>query len=1211
MNTPRRVTDIFPGPDGSNPTYLTAVGNTIFFRATDGGTSGFQLWKTDGIDTSRVSDIRPGAIVSTKERNFTAVGNTLFFTVKDGTSASGTELWKSDGTDTSIVSDIFPGRFGSYPSKLTAIGNTLFFGAKDDNNSVRLWKTDGTNTSIVFDIYPGGDGPITDFTAVGNTFFFTANDGTSGPELWKTDGTNTSLVKDINPRPFSGSNPRNFTAVGNTLFFVANDGDSGFQLWKTDGTDNGTSRVKDINPGVSNSIGDGGRAFTAVGNTLFFVANDGDNGFELWKTDGTNAGTRLVKDINPGPIGSSPGSLTAVGNTLFFVATDGTSGTELWKTDGTDNGTSLVKDISLRAGSSNPRNLTAVGNTLYFTADDGSSGIELWKTDGTKNGTTLVFDINSGRFNSSPNFLTVVGNTLFFAATDGTSGYELWALDLDLDAVEPTITLDVTIAAAGGINAFRTALATNTLTVPASVAEDGAQNLLYTFTRTGPNTSALSVNYTVDGTATLGADYTGVPSEETIKSITFEAGSSTAVLTVNLLADAIFEGSETIDLTLAAGTGYTIGTTTAVTVTITDGDDFANDSSTTGSISVGESRTGAVEIALDRDWFQISLQAGRTYRFNLNGNTLADPYLSLRDSTGTQLAFNDDSQGRNSEIIFTATTSDTFYLDAGAFVSGTGDSGTGSYTLLAADVSPAASITLAVSPASVTEDGITNLLYTFTRTGATTSALTINYGITGTADATDYTGATPGAGKTITFAAGSATATLTIDPKVGTTVEANETVALTLAAGTGYTIGTTTAVTGTITNDDVALPAITLAVTPASVTEDGAPNLVYTFSRTGATTSALTINYGITGTADATDYTGATPGAGKTISFAAGSATATLTIDPKVDTTVEANETVALTLAAGTGYTIGTTTAVTGTITNDDVALPAITLAVSPASVTEDGVTNLLYTFTRTGATTSALTVNYTVAGTATLGTDYTGIAATGTTKTVFFAAGSATALVTVDPTADATVEANETVALTLAAGTGYTIGTTTPVTGTITNDDVQSAVTATLVGDQSSLLLTGTNRINGAGNALNNSIFGNASNNRIVGGLGKDILTGGGTTDSDTFAYNTLSESLLSGHDVITDFNSRDRLLIPFDVETATLAASAGNIQALTATAISGLLSTSTFAANRASAFTATGQAGTFIALNDGRAGFQSDSDAVIFLRGFAIGSANVVELV
>ncbi|BAY22455.1 hypothetical protein NIES2100_22180 [Calothrix sp. NIES-2100] len=237
-----------------------------------------------------------------------------------------------------------------------------------------------------------------------------------------------------------------------------------------------------------------------------------------------------------------------------------------------------------------------------------------------------------------------------------------------------------------------------------------------------------------------------------------------------------------------------------------------------------------------------------------------------------------------------------------------------------------------------------------------------------------------------------------------------------------------------------ALPSITLAVTPASVTEDETQNLVYTFARTGSTTNALTVNYSITGTADNNDYKGATTGAGKTIAFAPGSAIATLEINPTADNKIETDETVAFTLAAGTGYTIGTTTTVIGTITNDDFDLPSISLAVNPTEVLEDKTQNLVYTFTRTGATTNTLTVNYNVGGTATFNTDYTPIGSssfTASTGSVTFAPGSAIATVTIDPTEDTTVEADETVALTLATGTGYAIGTTTAVTGTITNDDI------------------------------------------------------------------------------------------------------------------------------------------------------------------------------
>ena len=188
---------------------------------------------------------------------------------------------------------------------------------------------------------------------------------------------------------------------------------------------------------------------------------------------------------------------------------------------------------------------------------------------------------------------------------------------------------------------------------------------------------------------------------------------------------------------------------------------------------------------------------------------------------------------------------------------------------------------------------------------------------------------------------------------------------------------------------------------------------------------------------------------------------ATLAIDPTADNTVESDGTVALTLVAGTGYTVGTSTPVMGTITNDD---STVTLIVSPAAAIEDGTANLIYTFTRTGFTTNALTVNYTVAGTATLGTDYTGISSIDSTKIVSFAAGASTTVVTVDPTADATadatVEPNETVTLTLAAGVGYTVGTTAAVTGTIVNDDVSSSTTYTLTSTQSSLQLLGGKRI-------------------------------------------------------------------------------------------------------------------------------------------------------
>ena len=286
-----------------------------------------------------------------------------------------------------------------------------------------------------------------------------------------------------------------------------------------------------------------------------------------------------------------------------------------------------------------------------------------------------------------------------------------------------------------------------------------------------------------------------------------------------------------------------------------------------------------------------------------------------------------------------------------------------------------ATVTVAVAPSKVDEDGATNLVYTFTRTGSTTGALTVNFSVGGTADfSTDYTqtGAatfTPPTG-TVTFGAGNSTATVTIDPSADATTEPDETVILTVTAGTGYEVGVPDSATGTINNDD---NAVSVAVSPLAADEDGATNLVYTFTR-GDSNGELTVNFSISGTATfSTDYTqtGAatfTPPTG-TVTFADGSLTATVTVDPSADLTVEPDETVILTVTAGAGYTVGVPASATGTITNDDTD---VSVAVSPLSTTEDGAGNLVYTFTRTGVTTGALTVNFSINGTATFSTDYT-----------------------------------------------------------------------------------------------------------------------------------------------------------------------------------------------------------------------------------------------
>jgi len=230
------------------------------------------------------------------------------------------------------------------------------------------------------------------------------------------------LVKDINPD--RDSSPSNMCKFKDRVYFAANDGASGAELWVSDGTEEGTVLLKDINPGEGNSNPE---RFLATSDKLYFVADDGTNGAEFWVTDGTEANTYMIKDINPNG-GSFPFYPVEYEGKVIFRANNGTEGDELWITDGTEDGTYMILDIREGDWGSNPAQMCIFNGKIYFHAINNEFGGEIWYTDGTADGTQMLKDINPDGW-SMADGLYVYNDMLYFSADDGTHGTEIWASD--------------------------------------------------------------------------------------------------------------------------------------------------------------------------------------------------------------------------------------------------------------------------------------------------------------------------------------------------------------------------------------------------------------------------------------------------------------------------------------------------------------------------------------------------------------------------------------------------------------------------------------------------------------------------------------------------------------------------------------------------------------------------------------------------------------
>ncbi len=469
----------------SHPQGYVDLGGIVLFTARD-DEHGNELWRTDGTaaGTIRLTDLAPGlpdGVVGTARAVHDGV---LYFPGADG-------VWRSDGTEggTWRVSPLSA-------TTLAVAGDALYVfagpihGDHAPEEWTALWRialADGTATRLAD--FPRGPGSGRNLapspTVVGPRLFFAAD--VAGEEgLWITDGTpaGTRRLRAVMlGNRYDGNGSTHLVAAGDQLFVIARDA-AGWELWRSDGTEAGTRRVRDINPGSADGIHFNYEAattepfFAVVDDTLFFVANDGANGRELWRSDGTEEGTRQVADIAPGPLGIDgiPAGQYAdaarwfiqmlpTPGRLYLTARPSGTALELWESDGTAAGTRFVATLSgdaLREVREEPIGTilrftdgprvwasdgTADGTVVIatawghiseftpalggaiFTAHDGLFGTEPWVSDFTSAGTHLLADLARGNPDLDPAELTDLNGTLLFVGQDGVHGRELWRSD--------------------------------------------------------------------------------------------------------------------------------------------------------------------------------------------------------------------------------------------------------------------------------------------------------------------------------------------------------------------------------------------------------------------------------------------------------------------------------------------------------------------------------------------------------------------------------------------------------------------------------------------------------------------------------------------------------------------------------------------------------------------------------------------------------------
>jgi len=506
---------------------MATIGDTVLFNAND-GKNGNEPWVSDGTDagTQMLANLAPEkSSGSSSPANFVPMGDRFYFAADTD---DGKSVFSTDGANvTPLISNEDP---SAVPLPVAAIGNTLIL-----RKDFQLWTSNGTagNETLLKDFSAVMNSPLTmDATAAAGRVYVIGQTKTDAlsTSIWATDGTPSGTV-DLGRSAASLQRPVQIVTMAGQAYTV-----NGGILYAIDPVPNGVRSIARLTQGSSAattpfggslySLSDSLAKFStsatgvsvlkqlpqsehfaaAADTSLFFTLREFPHPLELWKTDGTAAGTVLATTFGSSPT-SSVKAMTSLGSRIIAALDDGAFQVKPWVTDGTAAGTKLLRDIKLSNSSTTPPSFFVADGIAYFSATDAEHGTELWQTDGTPEGTTLVADIVPGADSSAPTQLARAGDLLYFSATTPNEGRELWAYVLP---PAPAITIDDA----------RASEASGHVSVPVRL--------------TRSSTRRVTVHYeTVDESAKAGVDYTASSG-----SIVFEPGEMSKSVSVPLARNA-------------------------------------------------------------------------------------------------------------------------------------------------------------------------------------------------------------------------------------------------------------------------------------------------------------------------------------------------------------------------------------------------------------------------------------------------------------------------------------------------------------------------------------------------------------------------------------------------------------------------------------------------------------------------------------------------